>query len=83
MARKKRIVGWHDRHSGVCTEDVVETFTHKQQLADGRVIFADPANRFWRFAGCSWYGEPPAGWNPAEAVECVHTRSYTTESDYS
>ena len=81
MARKKRIL--RSLGGGVCEEEVTETFTHRQTLDDGTVIVADPANRFWRYAGCSWYGEPPKQWDESKAILADYVFRYEWEADYS
>lgn len=83
MARTKRIIEWISRRDAIVLEAVTETFTHKQSLADGRVIRADPPNNFWLVPGASWYGAPPKEWEPSKAVEEVFTRRYESEKDYS
>lgn len=60
-----------------------ETFTHRQVLADGRVLYADPAARLWRLDGRT-VDAPPAEWNPALALERpCRLLTWTEERDYS
>lgn len=82
MARKKYPLG-QTRDPRNVEELVVETFTHRQPLADGRVIFADPSARFWMLDGSSWYGVPPKEWDAARAAADGYTHSYECVSDYS
>lgn len=78
MAREKALLGYQgtDAHF-----DITETFTHRQDTPDGRILRGDPGAGFWsevRPNGCrgSWYGVEPAGWNPALAVLEPHTERY-------
>lgn len=77
MARTKLTLG----HRGLEVHyDITETFTHRVDAPGGRILRGDPENRFWmeenaRGSG-SWYGVPPAEWNPAAAKPEPHTRRY-------
>lgn len=81
MPRTETIID-SDRR-GMFTLAVVETFTHRQACDDGSVILADPANRFWKHGGYSWYGHPPSDWDETKAELKTNSVSYTEEVDRS
>lgn len=44
MARDKRLLGYCGMEAHY---DITETFTHRQETEDGRLLRADPEARFW------------------------------------
>lgn len=85
MPRAEQIIRKYRR--GDVTLDVTERYTLSQTLPDGTVIYSD-GDGLWRInrpgrVGVSWKGEPPAGWDPAAAVEHHHACHYEMDVDYS
>jgi hypothetical protein len=64
------------------TVEVIETYTLKQALDDGRVIWHD-GHDLWLAGGFSWYGQPPAQWDPTRAVPDTLVRKFDNTYDVS
>jgi hypothetical protein len=65
MSRKTEIVAKFAR--GAYVAEQTETFTHRQQLPDGRVILANPTTSFYRINGEGWYVTAPDEWEESKA----------------
>jgi hypothetical protein len=63
--------------------DHYETFTHRQELPDARVIYANPVERMYRLDGKTT-ATPPAEWDASKAIEKpARVCTWTEERDYS
>lgn len=65
----------------------LSTFTHRQVLADGRIILADPARKHWCITndpmGDTNYAWAPALWDESKAVAAFYKCVTFSERDVS
>lgn len=82
--RTKTIKFWSGYTS---VQEWKETFTHKMELPDGRIIRGNPASKFWMLQvgrnQMSFYGPAPKEWDDSLAVADFFEEISEVECDFS
>ncbi len=70
------------KRSAIGVYEVKETYTHRCDTPDGKVLRHDGRN-LWMAPGMAYYGPAPPGWDESKAYPEYFERSYETELDFS